>query len=83
NKNNKRLHSKNSFQDTIEATEIKLTNNAKGTSMVRNNNKNDLFLDIELEEKKIALLEHQTKVRKEVAKAEAIELQNKQLKASL
>ncbi|CAG8823991.1 46260_t:CDS:2, partial [Gigaspora margarita] len=36
--------------------------------------------NIELEERKIALLERQTKLRKEIAKAKAIELQNQQLK---
>ncbi|CAG8749852.1 2687_t:CDS:1, partial [Cetraspora pellucida] len=83
NKNNKRLHCESSFQDTIEVMEMESTNNAEGTSMVQNNNKNDLILDIELEERKIALLKCQTRVRKETAEAEAIELQNQQLKASL
>lgn len=38
---------------------------------------------IELEERKMALLERQVKLRKEMAEAEAIELKNKQLKMSL
>ncbi|CAG8512717.1 8269_t:CDS:2, partial [Cetraspora pellucida] len=47
------------------------------------NKKNDSLLSIELEERKIALLEHQVKARKEAAEAEAIELQNRQLKINL
>ena len=41
------------------------------------------MLNIELEERKLALLERQVKLRKEVAEAEAIELQNQQLKISM
>ncbi|CAG8666114.1 17074_t:CDS:2, partial [Cetraspora pellucida] len=63
-------------KDAIEIMEMESTNNAEGTSMVQNNNKTDLILDIELKERKIALLECQTRVRKEAAKAKAIELQN-------
>jgi len=44
---------------------------------------NDSLLSIELEERKIALLERQAKLRKETAEAEAIELKNMQLKKSL
>ncbi|CAG8769126.1 19868_t:CDS:2, partial [Cetraspora pellucida] len=40
------------------------------------NKENDPLLSIELEERKIALLECQVKARKEAAEAEAIELQN-------
>ncbi|CAG8764125.1 6379_t:CDS:2, partial [Cetraspora pellucida] len=59
------------------------SNNTEDVTIMRNNNKNDLLLDIELEERKIALKERQIKIRKETAKAQAIELQNRQLKASL
>ncbi|CAG8540149.1 9869_t:CDS:1, partial [Dentiscutata heterogama] len=38
---------------------------------------------IELEKRKIALLEYQAKLRKELAKAETIKLQNQQLKINL
>ncbi|GES75009.1 hypothetical protein RCL_jg13074.t1 [Rhizophagus clarus] len=41
------------------------------------------LLNIELEEKKLVLFERQVKLRKEVAKAETIELQNQQLKLSM
>jgi hypothetical protein len=44
------------------------------------NKENEVMLNIELEERKLALLERQVKLRKEVAEAEAIELQNQQLK---
>jgi hypothetical protein len=47
------------------------------------NKENEVMLNIELEERKLALLEHQVKLRKEVAEAEAIELQNQQLKISM
>ncbi|CAG8713445.1 24495_t:CDS:1, partial [Cetraspora pellucida] len=47
------------------------------------NKENDPLLSIELEERKLALLEHQIKANKEAAEAEAIELQNRQLKISL
>ncbi|CAG8475742.1 7204_t:CDS:10 [Scutellospora calospora] len=47
------------------------------------NKENDPLLSIELEERKIALLECQVKARKEAAEAEAIELQNRQLRISL
>ncbi|CAG8591857.1 1466_t:CDS:2, partial [Scutellospora calospora] len=69
--------------NAIEVTEMELMNNAESISMVQNNSKNNSFLDIKLEERKIALLERQTRVRKEAAEVEAIELQNQQLKASL
>ena len=39
--------------------------------------------NLELEERKLALLERQVKLRKEAAEAEAIELKNQQLKMSL
>ena len=38
------------------------------------NKENEVMLNIELEERKLVLLEHQAKLRKEVAEAEAIEL---------
>ena len=44
---------------------------------------NEFILSIELEERKLALLERQVKLRKEVAETEALELQNRQLKISL
>jgi len=44
---------------------------------------NESILNIELEERKLALLERQVKLRKEAAEAEAIELKNKQLKINL
>ena len=43
----------------------------------------DYILSIELEERKLALLERQVKLRKETAETEALELQNRQLKISL
>ncbi|CAG8683162.1 17057_t:CDS:1, partial [Gigaspora rosea] len=39
--------------------------------------------NIELEERRIALLERKVKLKKELAEAEAIELQNRQLKINL
>ena len=42
-----------------------------------------LTLSIELEERKLALLECQAKLRKEAAETEALELQNRQLKIIL
>ena len=47
------------------------------------NKENEIILSIELEERKLALLERQVKFRKEKAEAEAIKLQNQQLKISL
>ncbi|CAB4430427.1 unnamed protein product [Rhizophagus irregularis] len=47
------------------------------------NKENEVMLNIKLEERKLALLERQAKLRKEVAEAEAIELQNRQLKISM
>ncbi|GES74451.1 hypothetical protein GLOIN_2v1771782 [Rhizophagus clarus] len=41
------------------------------------NKENEVMLNIELEERKLALLERQVKLRKEVAEAETIELQNR------
>ncbi|CAG8684489.1 20455_t:CDS:1, partial [Gigaspora rosea] len=38
------------------------------------------ILNIELEERRIALLERKVKLKKKLAEAEAIELQNRQLK---
>ncbi|CAG8655082.1 7545_t:CDS:2, partial [Cetraspora pellucida] len=75
--NNKRLHHETSFQDVIEVMEMESIDNAESISMMQNNNKNNSLLDIELEERKVALLEHQTRIRKEAAEVEAIELQNK------
>ncbi|CAG8464314.1 3941_t:CDS:2, partial [Scutellospora calospora] len=69
--------------DAINIIEIEPKDNNKGISILQNNHSNDLLLDIELEEKKIALLEYQTRNRKEAAEAKAIELQNQKLKASL
>ncbi|CAG8634877.1 23697_t:CDS:1, partial [Cetraspora pellucida] len=51
--------------DAIEVMEMDPTNNNKNISTFQNNHKNDLLLDIELEERKIALLERQTRIRKE------------------
>jgi hypothetical protein len=47
------------------------------------NKENEVMLNIELAERKLALLERQVKLRKEVVEAEAIELQNQQLKISM
>ena len=47
------------------------------------NKENGIILSIELEERKLALLECQVKLKKEKTEAEAIELQNQQLKISL
>ena len=41
------------------------------------------MLNIELEERKLALLERQVKLRKEVTEAEVIELQNRQLEINM
>ncbi|GES83949.1 hypothetical protein GLOIN_2v1771782 [Rhizophagus clarus] len=41
------------------------------------NNENEVMLNIELEERKLALLERQVKFRKEMVEAETIELQNR------
>jgi len=50
---------------------------------VRVENLESLSTNLELEERKLALLERQVKLRKEAAEAEAIELKNQQLKMSL
>jgi len=50
---------------------------------VRVENLESSSANIELEERKLALLERQVKLRKEAAEAEAIELKNQQLKMSL
>ena len=47
---------------------------------VRVENLESLSTNLELEERKLALLERQVKLRKEAAEAEAIELKNQQLK---
>ncbi|CAG8571189.1 7384_t:CDS:2, partial [Cetraspora pellucida] len=43
----------------------------------------DMSTSIELQERKMTLLEHQLKLRKEMAEVEALELQNQQLKINL
>ena len=43
-------------------------------------NLESLSTNLELEERKLAILERQVKLRKEAAEAEAIELKNQQLK---
>ncbi|CAG8685231.1 4346_t:CDS:1, partial [Scutellospora calospora] len=48
--------------------------NYEGITTVIQNNKNNLLLNIELEKRKIALLEYQIKARKEATETEAIEL---------
>ena len=50
---------------------------------VRVENLESSSANIELEERKLALLERQVKLRKEAAEAEVIELKNQQLKMSL
>lgn len=50
---------------------------------VRVENLESSSANLELEERKLALLERQVKLRKEAAEAEAIELKNQQLKMSL
>ncbi|KAF0464111.1 cobalamin biosynthesis protein cobt [Gigaspora margarita] len=52
-------------------------------NMLTNEINKEPILNIELEERKMALLERQAKLRKELAEAEAIELQNRQLKINL
>ncbi|CAG8670798.1 1584_t:CDS:2, partial [Racocetra persica] len=54
--------------DTDEASEIRM---------------DDMSTSIELQERKMALLERQLKLRKETAEVEALELQNQQLKINL
>jgi len=44
---------------------------------------NEIILDIELEERKLAIYEHQVKLRREKAEVEAMELRNRQLRMSL
>ena len=44
---------------------------------------NEFILDIELEERKLAIYEHQVKLRREKAEVEAMELRNRQLRMSL
>ncbi|CAG8841079.1 27648_t:CDS:1, partial [Racocetra persica] len=55
---------------------------SSGNTLLNEINK-DSISNIELEERKIALLERQAKLRRELAETEAIELQNRQLKISL
>jgi hypothetical protein len=57
--------------------------NLKNSSTNPTNKGNESLLCIELEERKLALKEHQVKFRKEEAEAEAIELKNQQLKMSM
>ena len=47
------------------------------------NRGNESISSIELEERKMALLEHQVKLRKEMAEVEEMELKNRQLKMNL
>ena len=57
--------------------------NLESSSTNPTNKGNESLLSIELEERKLALLERQIKLRKETAEAEAMELKNQQLKMSL
>ncbi|CAB4432803.1 unnamed protein product [Rhizophagus irregularis] len=57
--------------------------NLESSSINPINKGNESVLSIELEERKLALLERQVKLRKETAEAEAIELKNQQLKMSM
>jgi len=57
--------------------------NLESSSTNPTNRGNESLLSIELEERKLALLERQIKLRKETAEAEAMELKNQQLKMSL
>ena len=54
--------------------------NFESSSTNPTNKGNETLLSIELEERKLALLERQVKLIKETAEAEAIELKNQQLK---
>ena len=47
------------------------------------NRGNESISSIKLEERKVALLERQVKLRKEMAEAEEMELKNRQLKMNL
>jgi hypothetical protein len=46
-------------------------------------NENETILNIELEERKLAIYERQVKLRREKAEVEAMELRNRQLRMSL
>ncbi|CAB4430480.1 unnamed protein product [Rhizophagus irregularis] len=88
-KYNKKDETKNSSETVSNTTNLEDMNNEirvenlgrSSTSSI--NKENEVMLNIELEERKLALLERQAKLRKEVAEAEAIELQNRQLKISM
>ncbi|CAG8800195.1 19289_t:CDS:2 [Gigaspora margarita] len=70
-------HDTNSSANNKIVAEINFINNSHDKS-------NEIQIEnIELEERKMALLERQMKLRKEVAEVEAIELQNRQLKMNL
>ncbi|CAB4421195.1 unnamed protein product [Rhizophagus irregularis] len=86
NSNEKRLRLAETVSNTTNLedinNEIRVENLGRSsTSSI--NKENEVMLNIELEERKLALLERQAKLRKEVAEAEAIELQNRQLKISM
>ncbi|CAB4484481.1 hypothetical protein RhiirA5_418122 [Rhizophagus irregularis] len=85
-----KYHNKQHLAETVSNTtnledvnnEIRVENLGRSsTSSI--NKENEVMLNIELEERKLTLLERQAKLRKEVAEAEAIELQNRQLKISI
>ena len=57
--------------------------NLESSTTSPTNEGDESLLSIELEERKLALLERQVKLRKEKAEAEAIELKNQQLKISM
>ena len=73
----KRLH-----HDQI-TSEVMVEMVSNRNNEVRVENLESSSANIELEERKLALLERQVKLRKEAAEAEAIELKNQQLKMSL
>ncbi|CAG8835577.1 40905_t:CDS:2, partial [Gigaspora margarita] len=87
----KRLQQNNS--QVTNVIEIELDNDSQDIknevqaessgNMLTNKINKESISNIELEERKMALLERQAKLRKELAEAEAIELQNQQLKISL
>ena len=71
------------LQDRNNEIRIEDLDSLSMNSINKAEKENEIILDIELEERKLAIYEHQVKLRREKAEVEAMELRNRQLRMSL
>ncbi|CAG8784898.1 24260_t:CDS:1, partial [Dentiscutata erythropus] len=82
--NNSQATNINEIESDNDLQDIKNKFQVKSSGIISLNEiDKESISNIELEEKRIALLERKVKLKKELAKANAIELQNRQLKKNL